>query len=517
MKSLTLISGRLKPGNVLTGLVCFIVLVCVALVASTAWQMNQSARERMDNAKMGVANIVRAAEQQARDTVRQTENTLRDLAERVEVDGLDPAQKSRLSGLMARKVESAEGLQGLFIYNERGDWVANSFFQGQTTKNNSDRAYFIYHRDHDDKGMHIGSILTSRTTGELVIPVSMRLQHADGSFAGVALATLSVGYFQRFFERLSVDDKGVIFLALSNGDLLARRPTIEGLMTTNVSNGDIFKRYLPESDSGTAVITSIVDGVERIYAYRQLQDLPLVTAAGLSSEYVFASWWSYVYRSVAVISLIILALGLLGGVIFLQIRRCLEAEGKLSKAHQALELLAQTDSLTGLANRRYFDEALEREWGRARRTNSSLAIILIDIDWFKQFNDNYGHLEGDDCLKKVATLIRASVKRPSDITARYGGEEFVVLLPDTDVAGAYRVAENIRRVVNKARFQHSGSPLERVSLSGGVSAIVPNDARTPAELLAKADHLLYCAKRGGRNRMQRDMMLVPVPVEPEAN
>jgi diguanylate cyclase (GGDEF)-like protein len=431
----------------------------------------------------------------------QADNTLRDLAERVAHDGSGPDQQERLTKLMARQVNDIEGVQGLFIFDAQGNWMANSFSEGLQTKNNGDRAYFRYHREHDDQSIHVGSIVESRTTGDMVIPISRRIQTADGAFAGVALATVPVSYFQSFFKRMAVDDEGVIFLALDNGELLARRPTVAALMTTNLSKGEIFSRYLPESDSGTAVIKSIVDGIERIYAYRRLAGLPIVAAAGVSYEHVFAPWWSYVYQSVALVGSIILALAILGSLLYRQIQQLLVAEYELKIIRKELEVIAHTDSLTSLANRRSFDLAIDKEWKRATRNQTSISVILLDIDLFKQYNDRYGHLSGDDCLVHVANLIAANVNRPGDIAARYGGEEFVVLLPDTELAGAVMVAENIRLSLSNANLQHSASPFGIVTISSGVVSTSRTGEKSPKEFLVEADRLLYAAKSQGRNRV----------------
>ncbi|CAH0256901.1 Phytochrome-like protein cph2 [Pseudomonas koreensis] len=492
---------RLTPKALSLSLIGFILLVCFSLILATAWQMAQSSGERVDAAKITVSNIVLAAEQQARDTMLQADNTLRDLAERVAHDGSGPDQQERLAKLMARQVNNIEGVQGLFIFDAHGNWMANSFSEGLHTKNNSDRAYFVYHREHDDQSIHIGSIVESRTTGEMVIPISRRIETADGAFAGVALATVPVSYFQSFFKRMDVDDAGVIFLALDNGELLARRPTVAALMTTNLSKGEIFSRYLPQSDSGTAIIKSIVDGIERIYAYRRLAGLPIVAAAGVSYEHVFAPWWSYVYQSVALVGSIMLALAFLGNLLYRQIQQLLVAERELKAIRKELEVIAHTDGLTSLANRRNFDLAMDKEWKRATRNQTSISVILLDIDLFKQYNDHYGHLSGDDCLVRVANLIAANVNRPGDIAARYGGEEFVVLLPDTELAGAVVVAENIRLSLLCAKIQHSASPFGIVTISSGVVSTAKTGEENQKEFLIKADRLLYSAKAQGRNRV----------------
>lgn len=499
MKPFSLLSGRMTSRALSIWIAFFISLVCVSLILATLWQIKQSANERLASARSAVLNIVRATEQQATDTVRQADNTLRNIAERIETDGLGTAQLERLAQLMKHNVVEVEGLQGLFVYDAQGNWIANSFSQIQVGLNNSDRDYFIWHRDNSSAAVHIGSIVVSRTTGELIVPISRRLNHPDGRFAGVALATVPVAYFQAFFQRMAVDEQGVIFLALGNGDLLARRPTIEKIMTTNLAKGEIFSKYLPVADQGTAIVTSVVDGVERLYAYQRIPGLPLVTAAGLSMQSVYASWWEYVWRSFALTGVMILVLGLLGGLIWRQVQQLMVAEKRLGKAHRELELLARTDGLTGVANRRAFDIALQREWAQAE--HRGLGVILLDIDWFKQYNDRYGHLDGDQCLRRMAALLSDQLDAHHGLVARYGGEEFVILLPGSDLTQAAAAAERIRAAVAEAQWVHAGSPLGVVSISAGVASTSGLAAGSAMALLQRADGLLYKAKQQGRNRI----------------
>ncbi|WP_426135788.1 sensor domain-containing diguanylate cyclase [Pseudomonas sp. PWP3-1b2] len=505
MKTKMFVSGRLTPKALSVGLIAFILLVCVMLVCAIAWQLKQSADERMANAKIAVHNIVRASEQQARDTLRQAENILSNLAERVENDELDAKQRLRLSKVMADNVEAIDGIQGLFIYDKNGDWVVNSFSSETVTKNNSDRSYFIYHKNHPGTAIHIGQVILSRTTGDMIIPVSRRTEYPDGSFSGVVLATLPVAYFQRFFERLDVDKQGVILLALNSGDLLARRPMIDALMTTNITKGELYSRYLINSDSGTATLTSVVDGVERVYAYSRIRGLPIVAAAGLSLDSVFATWWTYVYQASIMVVLIMVVLTSLGFLFYRQIQRLLGAEEELRLAHGNLEHIAKTDSLTGLPNRRCFDATLAQEWSRACRTGNSIALILIDIDWFKQYNDHYGHVVGDECLRQVAALIDKNINRPADLAARYGGEEFVILLPETELAGAVKVAEQVRSAIEAAKIEHVGSAAGRLTISAGVISSHQRGVLVAMDLLEKADCFLYRAKKLGRNRVEHQL------------
>jgi diguanylate cyclase (GGDEF)-like protein len=181
-------------------------------------------------------------------------------------------------------------------------------------------------------------------------------------------------------------------------------------------------------------------------------------------------------------------------------KRC-RAEEALQKANEKLQLLADSDSLTGIANRRNFDEYLHREWQRASRDKLHLALILCDIDCFKLYNDTYGHQAGDNCLKKVAGAISRAVKRPADLVARYGGEEFAALLPNTDFKGAVRVAESIHLEVQQLKIIHAKSSVsDYITLSAGIASTVPNHTESPAALIRAADKGLYQAKDRGRNQ-----------------
>ena len=170
-----------------------------------------------------------------------------------------------------------------------------------------------------------------------------------------------------------------------------------------------------------------------------------------------------------------------------------------------LSELALTDGLTGLANRRAFDEALEREWNLTLREGSQISLLLLDIDHFKEFNDQYGHQVGDDCLRAVAAAVRG-VLRTSDIAARYGGEEIATILPSTDIAGAVEVAEKMRRAIDALRLPQEGHPEGRGYVSASIGAATAlarqgGTMSTPESLLLAADTAMYKAKNGGRNRV----------------
>ncbi len=176
---------------------------------------------------------------------------------------------------------------------------------------------------------------------------------------------------------------------------------------------------------------------------------------------------------------------------------------QLEEANQRLQHLSSIDGLTGIANRRQFDEALDTEWRRAYRNDTSLALVMLDLDEFKRFNDAYGHQRGDECLRQVANTLRDGLRRAGDLVARYGGEEFVAILPECDIPGALRFAESVRAAVQELAIPHKASPVARiVTMSAGVSAASPRRDAYPDELIARADQALYLAKGAGKNRVE---------------
>ena len=183
--------------------------------------------------------------------------------------------------------------------------------------------------------------------------------------------------------------------------------------------------------------------------------------------------------------------------------RLAEANRALAAANEALRAMAHQDGLTGIANRRRFDELIDEEWRRARREARPLALVLLDVDHFKSYNDTHGHLAGDDCLRRVCHTIAASVRRPGDHAARYGGEEIAALLPATETDGAAAIAASVVDAVASRAIPHPTSPFGRVTVSAGVCAMRPGDRRaTVPDLIQGADLALYRAKLDGRNRVR---------------
>lgn len=180
-----------------------------------------------------------------------------------------------------------------------------------------------------------------------------------------------------------------------------------------------------------------------------------------------------------------------------------QSQRELAEANLQLQKLAALDSLTGIANRRRFDEILQLEWQRGQRDRQPLSLLLCDVDFFKRYNDSFGHQAGDLCLKKVAAVLTERLKRPADLAARYGGEEFAIVLPDTELAGAMVVGEACRRHLEALAIENPNADTEFscVTMSVGVATVVPSPESSLEQLIAQADRALYAAKHAGRNRV----------------
>ncbi len=181
--------------------------------------------------------------------------------------------------------------------------------------------------------------------------------------------------------------------------------------------------------------------------------------------------------------------------------RTMLSEQRLSDANARLTALSGTDALTGIGNRRAFDQALQTAWQQASRDGTDLAVLLLDVDHFKSFNDRYGHPAGDDCLQMIGAVLASGVRRPSDLAARYGGEEFVVLLPATTESGARELGVLLCRLVEEAALPHAGNPAGHVTVSIGAASMAPAPGEAGSALVSLADRALYHAKQSGRRRV----------------
>ncbi|KIQ60862.1 sensor domain-containing diguanylate cyclase [Pseudomonas fluorescens] len=490
-----------RAGAALRLTVSFMLVVVVAFLAVEGWRTWRDYRAAFAAAHDSVTNLARATAQHAEDTIRQVDVVTAALSERVEGDGLQNIDIPRIHKLLVQQSAIMPQLHGLFIYGPDGQWLVTDKEVIPEMPNNADRDYFQYHRTHEDRNVRIGEVIRSRSTNDLIIPISRRLNNPDGSFAGVLLGTVKVSYFVDYYGDFKIDDKGALVLATRSGTILVRRPFFASVVGKSLVNSVIFKNFLPTSNQGVAEARAVIDDTERLYGYRALTTYPLVVEAGLSRESIIAPWRRDLYKTGLVLIFLIAILVGFGLIVLSQLRYRMSMEKQIRSAHQTMRDMALTDSLTGLGNRRRLDSALAEALRLAKRQGSSLAMIMLDVDYFKRFNDKYGHAAGDDCLRAIAVAVQKTIKRPGDLAVRYGGEELTVLLPNTDNAGAAQVAQAILEGIRALGIEHGDHPLGLVTASAGVATCQPAiEDVTPAMLIKAADAFLYLAKNTGRNR-----------------
>ena len=502
-------SDRAAAGNAKLRAILFVLLVCLSLTGMGGWSLWKAHVAQMQEASTATANMTRALAQHATDTLRSADSMLLGLVERLEVDGMNEASLPRLKSLLRTAVSELSSLNGIFVYDEQGRWIVHSHASMPANANNADREYFIYHKQNLDQSAHVGVPIESRSTGRWIIPISRRINHPDGTFAGVVLATVDMAYFRAFHDSFDIGERGTILLALDNGTIVARRPFRTDQIGRDVSTGPVFTQ-LRINGPGTMLLTARVDQVTRLYSYMHIRHYPLVVAVGLGWDDIFSHWRKQVWRTSAVILILIIVLSGFGLRIVRQISVREDAEAELRAAKQALEavnrsleLLSLEDSLTGLGNRRRFDMALQAECRHSARYGTPLALVMIDVDHFKLYNDLYGHPSGDECLRQVAATVKSARGRACDVVTRYGGEEIAVLLPQTDAAGAVAAAERFRQAVEALAVVHAGSPAGHLTVSIGAAEFKPSDdPGAPARLVRSADRALYAAKAAGRNQVR---------------
>jgi diguanylate cyclase (GGDEF)-like protein len=432
----------------------------------------------------------------ARDIARNI--MLYDLSVQGAIDAWDRADIQQVSSETRRmtlfdRAASADYLGSLAILDDSGIVVANSTGTASLQPNSADRDYFRVHKDRVDAGLYVSRPIRSPLLNEdLSIAISRRIFGHDGRFGGIVVGTMRLAFFQDLFSKLDVGFRGRVTLFRSDGRLIMRSPPREADIDRDYSGSAIFRHYLTSS-TGHLVDTA-ADGVQRLFTYRHIGNLPLILSVAISTADIYARWW----RKAVAVGVALTALCGAATVLLVLFRR--EISHRIA-AEQKLAVVASTDGLTGIANRRSCELTLKNEWRRAIRAESPIALIMLDVDFFKAFNDTYGHPAGDHVLQAVADSIVQSIRRPHDMAGRYGGEEFVALLPDADMAGALNVAARICAAVADLGMPHVGSPLGCVTVSIGIAVVFPAHGEREALLVKQADEALYEAKRSGRNRV----------------
>ncbi len=345
----------------------------------------------------------------------------------------------------------------------------------------------------------IGFPVTAPDSGQPVVPVTVRLNSHDGAFAGVAVASLNLDYFDAFYRELALAGDRRVGLLLPGGATLVAHPT-SALPAADALQPEVLNHIVSVPFGLHRVPTAEGDGTA-LFAHRRVRGYPIIAAVSIRDDRILGLTRSIWIRNGVMFG--IFALGLIAVLTILDRawQQVHVAQLKLARHNRELTALSLTDSLTGIANRRAFEQAFEREWRRARRKHRAIGLLLVDADHFKRFNDSYGHAAGDEALKRVASAIDDVAVRAGDLVARYGGEELVILLPDTDLYGTLQVAERIHEALARENIPFPDAPEPgRVTVSIGASVTTPAEGLDPQQFFKTADAALYAAKEQGRNQ-----------------
>jgi diguanylate cyclase (GGDEF)-like protein len=431
---------------------------------------------------------------------------LYDLSLQAVLDGVGDQEVMSQSPALRQKIlfdrsATARGLGALVALDRNGQIFADSLAANPRNGNFGDREYFIAQRDAvNDIGLYISRPFRARLQGgKWCLSISRSIRRPDGSFDGIVSGTIRLSYFQLLFGRISLGVGGSIALLRDDGTLIVGTTADDDKIGTGWRGGPVFAN-LPDSKDGSFVSDRSIDGIKRLYAFRRIGELPLVVVVGLPTSQVLALWWSKM--------LILAAVFVVTAGCVLVLVWMLEAElRRRAIAEMAAAELARTDGLTKVANRRWFDEELSRNLGLAARDGGPMSCLMIDVDFFKLFNDTYGHQAGDGALVAIAGVIKDAIKRPGDLAARYGGEEFAVLLLNTDQRGAAQIATVIRDGVRSLQIDHAASEHKIATVSIGVATTAPRSG-IATDLVSDADAALYYAKEHGRNRVSTSNVVV---------
>ena len=474
--------------------------VAIGMLGLGSMVLFDSRKDAWDEAQQASTNLSIALERDVGRNLAIYDLSLQGAVGAVQLAGIDQVSPAIRHTAMFDQSSKAEYLGALLILDVAGNVVADSTSVVPHNMNLANEDYFAVHRQLADAGLFVSRPFNNPMMGgEPTVAISRRLSDEDGRFHGVVMGALRLAYFEHLFQDLNLGPHGSMTIFRTDGRIIANYPEVGGDMDSDLAGSAMFSQLSAARD-GNFVENGPFDGVERLYTFRRVAELPLILSVGISVRGVYATW----RHKAAVISIMLAVLCgtsiMLCGLFRREMTRRLNAEQALVGAAAELSVMASTDALTNLQNRRAFEVELHREWRRVSRGSKQIALLMLDADWYKLYNDRYGHQEGDRALQSIAACIRKSLSRPCDVGARYGGEEFVALLPDTDLNGAIGVAEAIRGALEAMDIAHAESPIGRLTLSIGLA--VANPVLTEPDMLIKAaDEALYAAKRSGRNRV----------------
>lgn len=413
-----------------------------------------------------------------------------DLSLRAVVSGINTPQLGQLSRelrqlILFDKAASSAQFGAIQVFDAKGDLTIDAASLDPVHQNQANQDFFKVHQTDGERGLFIS--VPRLHQGAYAVILSRRITDTDGNFAGVVAGSIRFSYFLDLFGRLRLTPGETITVIRRDGVVVMRTPFDLNVIGRDLSKTTGVMRVMARSNGSYSGVGA-VDEIKRLFVWRDSGSRPLIVIVGKPWDGIYSMWQRQAWRIGAI--MLALVAFIIVGTVFLarEISRRARAEGRL-------EELATTDGLTGLRNRRKFDAAIEQEWRGAIRTARPIALLLVDADYFKIFNDTFGHQAGDQALIAIAGCLASAAKRSGDCAARYGGEEFAVLLPGASESDAREVAETIRR-----RVECIPPDPAQLTVSIGIASMRPLVTMEWTGLVEAADKALYAAKAAGRNQ-----------------
>ena len=485
-----------ESGRTARTILAGVLLSLLVLALATYFSVSHDRRMKIESAEESVKALAVALSKEADATLYVAELALVGIVEEIKRDPelLDSARPDLHNLLLQtrallRRDEFEQSFGHLFVVKRDGWNAANSVNFPLESIDVSDRAYFSHHKNSATDDLHITQPLVSKVTFERRVFLTKRLSDMEGNFLGVVGVHFNLDHFNRMYAQLGLPPSGAVTVLRTDGSGVFRYPDVSTFYDQNIGEQPYFKEMLSQV-AGSIQFRSPFDQGERIKGFRLSDKYPVISVISLSKANTLSHW----RVNAMVIVLVFIAISIVLLLIVLVVKRQIVAIIRLTD-------LSVHDPLTGLLNRRAFDERLEEEWRRSTRSGSPIAVLFIDIDFFKDYNDTYGHVAGDRCLRQVGRLLSHHFNRAGESVFRYGGEEFVVLLPNTSLDQAIAAADKVLEAVRKRRISHKGSQIsDRVTVSIGVAQADAADIDSRHSLVESADDALYAAKNAGRDR-----------------
>lgn len=461
----------------------------VGLLAYTLWQDRSSHISDATNNARFVADLMAS---QTRATVSELQMMLDAIALEIRTEHLKvaPPLNDESGDYLRRLMASYENLMDVLVLDADGrivQWTGT----GEPPKVN-DREYARAHIDSVRSDLFVGEPLLSKVhDGKWFFAISEALRGSGGTLRNIVVAIVDIELFRSQFADTELPPESSLVLIRKSGKLITRRPFHRRYVGTRVN--DAAKRWNEGRLAGSLETVSPVDGVERIVGFRLMEELGIGAFASMAREMVLADWYRLLHLSMATLACVAFVLVLLNLRIYRDQKRVVEQQRRLAG-------LARTDELTGLFNRRHVMAVLKAEFRRSKRYRTPLSVLMMDIDNFKNLNDEYGHDCGDAALMQIADTVRKTLRGESAF-GRYGGEEFIAVLPSTNTTEAVAVAERIRETVERGAIDIGADSVNMTVSIGVASCDLGNGMAHEYAAIKKADEALYSAKRQGRNRV----------------